>query len=166
MITSGILGKVGKLASHLVSRPVSKVYDASKNKIKIAKLNMVGLESFTISAIKKSEGRYGVSKGNYAAYKVFDNVSLTLNFLPTSDSIDTLKSMATAYEKFGGYFVIEIYENGNYQGRFKGIINDVGEQVASLEGSSRSFTLTLIEYPIPILSNMLYESFATMLENE
>lgn len=164
MITSGVLGKVGRLASNLVSRPVSRVYDASKNKVMIANLTMKGLESFTISAIKKSEGRYGVSKGNYAAYNVFDNITLTLNFLPTSDSIDTLKSMITAYDKFGGYFIVEIFDNGEYIGRFKGLISDVGEQISSLEGSNKSFTLTIIEYPIPILANMLSESFTTMLE--
>lgn len=101
----------------MISKDV-QVYDASKNSIKIADLEMTGWEYATISEYELTKEYSGLTKDEIAIVKQVYVRKLTISFLPTEISNERLESLAAVCMSQNKFFKIIILENGVWVGDY------------------------------------------------
>lgn len=135
---SGLLDKAQGLVGKVITRK-TKIYDASKNKVYIHDVLLDGITNLEISADVISRQELGVDSQYYCYYEAFDNVTLSVDVLPTARCIDMLKMLEIAQRKNKGWVSIKVYDNGNFINSFRGHLISNSGLSQSLEVGDRSF---------------------------
>lgn len=146
----GILNEIASKARDLIDvegllNRRTKVYDASKNKINVAGVQLDGVTSATLGAETITKAEQGTSKFYYAFYELDEIRTLTVNLLPTAKCIDVLEGLAFAQNKKKGYFTITVIENGVPVDVYKAHIISTPSRTMQLEADERTFVFGLCE---------------------
>ena len=158
MIVSGVLGKIANLTSNVALRPASKVYNPSKSSIGFRNFKFKGIESIVLTARVVSSGSIGVSKDNYSYSESFEAMQIQITFLPTSPTLDVLKTLAVSQTKKRGWINLELVENGELIGKFRSHIISFGDNTISHDGESKTVTFGVLDNETKILTNVLTQT--------
>lgn len=118
----------------------TKVYDASRNKITIARMEIDGIEEATVSARTISVAEFGIDPSYYTYYDKEEMMTLTLNILPTAKSNSVLQALARKQRETKGWFYISVYENGDIIDIFRAHIISLPEITLSLQAPNKVYT--------------------------
>lgn len=119
-LINNALSKASKY-SNLIKNVIEKdiqIYDASKNSITIAGLEMHGWEYATVSDFELTKEYAGLEKDEIALVKQVYVRKLTMSFLPTEISSRRPESLASICMSQNKFFRINITENGDWIGDY------------------------------------------------
>ena len=139
-ILTGLAEKAKSLwgGGNLLERS-TKVYDASRNKITIARMEIDGIEEATISARTISVAEFGIDPSYYTYYDKEEMMTLTLNILPTAKSNSVLQALARKQQELKGWFYISVYENGDIVDIFRSHIISMPEITLSMQAPNKVY---------------------------
>lgn len=139
-ILTGLAEKAKSLwgGGNLLERS-TKVYDASRNKITIARMEIDGIEEATVSARTISVAEFGIDQSYYTYYDKEEMMTLTLNILPTAKSNSVLQALARKQQELKGWFYISVYENGDIVDIFRSHIISMPEINLSMQAPNKSY---------------------------
>ena len=139
-ILTGLAEKAKSLwgGGNLLERS-TKVYDASRNKITIARMEIDGIEEATISARTISVAESGIDQSYYTYYDKEEMMTLTLNILPTAKSNSILQALARKQQELKGWFYISVYENGDIVDIFRSHIISMPEINLSMQAPNKVY---------------------------
>lgn len=139
-ILTGLADKAKSLwgGGNLLERS-TKVYDASRNKITIARMEIDGIEEATISARTISVAELGIDPSYYTYYDKEEMMTLTLNILPTAKSNSVLQALARKQQELKGWFYISVYENGDIVDIFRSHIISMPEINLSMQAPNKVY---------------------------
>ena len=139
-ILTGLAEKAKSLwdGGNLLERS-TKVYDASRNKITIARMEIDGIEEATISARTISVAEFGIDPSYYTYYDKEEMMTLTLNILPTAKSNSILQALARKQQELKGWFYISVYENGDIVDIFRSHIISMPEITLSMQAPNKVY---------------------------
>ena len=139
-ILTGLAEKAKALwdGSNLLERS-TKVYDSSRNKITIARMEIDGIEEATISARTISVAEFGIDPSYYTYYDKEEMMTLTLNILPTAKSNSILQALARKQQELKGWFYISVYENGDIVDIFRSHIISMPEITLSMQAPNKVY---------------------------
>ena len=118
----------------------TKVYDASRNKVTIARMEIDGIEEAVISPRTISVAEFGIDPSYYTYYDKEEMMTLTLNILPTAKSNSVLLALARKQRETKGWFYISVYENGDIIDIFRAHIISLPEITLSLQAPNKVYT--------------------------
>ena len=139
-ILTGLAEKAKSLwgGGNLLERS-TKVYDASRNKITIARMEIDGIEEATISARTISVAEFGIDPSYYTYYDKEEMMTLTLNILPTAKSNSVLQALSRKQQELKGWFYISVYENGDIVDIFRSHIISMPEINLSMQAPNKVY---------------------------
>lgn len=139
-ILTGLAEKAKSLwgGGNLLERS-TKVYDASRNKITIARMEIDGIEEATVSARTISVAEFGIDQSYYTYYDKEEMMTLTLNILPTAKSNSVLQALARKQQELKGWFYISVYENGDIVDIFRSHIISMPEINLSMQAPNKVY---------------------------
>lgn len=134
--------KLPAFAKSVIQKDV-QVYDASKNSVTIAGLEMTGWEHAHISDIEVTKEYLGVDPNEFALVKQVYIRKLSISFLPTENSIKKLEELSSICLSWGKFFVISITENGQWLADYHAQFSTVGGVRMQQEGENVTFEFFL-----------------------
>lgn len=136
------VSKLPAFARATINKDV-QVYDASKNSIVIAGLEMTGWEHAHISDIEVTKEYLGVDANEFALAKQVYVRKLSISFLPTENSIKKLEELASLCLSWGKFFNISITENGEWLADYQAQFSSIGGVKMQAEGDNVAFEFFL-----------------------
>lgn len=143
MLLSDLKGKAQNLFGKVVTRK-TKVYDSSKNKLVISGFTIDGITNLELSGDLISKSEVGTSKGYYCYYETWENQTISFDLLPTSQSIDVLKSLITSQVTNKGWVGIDLTDNGKIINKYRAHLIQYPNLVQNMEASDRTFVFGVI----------------------
>lgn len=114
----GGLSGIAKSTLNFLQKGV-QVYDASKNSIVVAGLELTGWESARLENVELTKEILGTYKDEVAFVKQVYVRKLSISILPTSPTNKLLEQLATVCMSKNKFFTITITENDEWYGDFK-----------------------------------------------
>lgn len=96
-----------------------QVYDASKNSITVAGLELTGWESAKIDSVDLTKESLGTSPNEVSLIKQVFIRKLTVSVLPTSPTNKSLERLAQVCMNKNKFFMISVTDNGEWYGDYK-----------------------------------------------
>ena len=113
-----------------------QVYDASKNSIVVAGLEITGWESARMENIELTKEVLGTYRNEVALVKQVYVRKLSISILPTSPTNKLLEQLATVCMSKNKFFTITITENDEWYGDFKAQLSTHRNMDLSLEAGN------------------------------
>lgn len=143
MIAQDLLGKARGLVNRYSSRS-TKVYDASKNNITIANIEVDGLIEATISQTTVTRAEQGIDSTYYAYYDVQEPMTLSVTLLPTAGCNEPLQYLAIRQKQLKGFCRINVEENGKLIDTFRAHLISLPEINMRMDGVVRTYVFGVI----------------------
>ena len=131
----GGLSGIAKSTLNFLQKGV-QVYDASKNSIVIAGLEITGWESARMENIELTKEILGTYRNEVAFVKQVYARKLSVSLLPTSPTNKQLEKLATVCMSKNKFFTITIIENDEWYGDFKAQFSTHRNMDLSLEAGN------------------------------
>lgn len=140
-ILTGLADKAKSLwdNSNVLNRK-TKVYDASTNKITVARMDVDGIVEAVISQRVISKAEFGIDPSYYTYYDAEEMMMLTVSLLPTASANAVFQRLAKRQRELKGWFYISVYENGNIIDIFRAHIMSLPETTLSMQAPDKTYT--------------------------
>lgn len=138
------------------------VYDASRNKVFVAGLELDGIVNAMLSPRTRTKVEQGIDKSYYGYYDAQDAQTFVIEVLPTAACNGLLELLATQQELQSGWFHLTIYENGNIQDLFRAHIISTTDIHLTQEPNNKSYVFGVTR----VAPNIVMDNVTTTTEGE
>lgn len=120
------------------------IYDASRNKIFVAGLELDGVVNAMLSPRTRTRVEQGIDEGYYAYYDAQEPQTFAVETLPTAACNEVLELLAMRQKKEGGWFHLTIYENGALKELMRAHIISTSDIHLTQEPNNKSFVFGVV----------------------
>lgn len=132
----------------------SPIYDPARNTIVVAGLTLDGVVQAVLSERVFTRSEFGIDPSYYTYYDTNEIRTLTVELLPTAKCVTLMNSLAIAQRQKGGWFTIEIADNGVATNNLRGHIISANGYTQSEDAPNKQVVFGVVPLQImPIERN-------------